>query len=62
MSQGQGPKPEIGRRVGDRAEAELDGVNGLEDDDLSELKLATRSSVLGHVVILQKDQKARSFY
>ena len=38
--------------MGDRAEAELDGVNGLEDDDLGEIKLSTRSSVLGHVVVL----------
>ena len=38
--------------MGDRAEAELDGVNGLKDDDLGEIKLSTGSSVLRHVVIL----------
>ena len=29
VREGQGPKPEVGRRVGHRAKAELDRVDGL---------------------------------
>jgi hypothetical protein len=36
MSQGESPEPEIGCRVGDRAQDVLDGVDALVDHHLAE--------------------------
>ena len=39
VCEGESPETEIGGRVGDTAEAELDGVNDLMDHDLREIML-----------------------
>ena len=39
VSEGEGPEAEVGRRVADHPEHELDGLNGLVDDDLAEVVL-----------------------
>ena len=39
MGQAQGPETQVGGGVADDAQAELDGVNGLVDDDVGEIKL-----------------------
>lgn len=39
MRQAEGPKPQVGRGVGDAAKAVLNGVDGLRHQDLPKVKL-----------------------
>lgn len=40
MGQAEGPEPQVGRSVGDTAQAVLNGVDGLVDHGVAKVKLA----------------------
>lgn len=46
MSQAEGPEPQVGRSVGDTAQAVLDGVDGLMHCHVPKVKLHDRSESL----------------
>lgn len=47
VSEGQGPKTQVRRRVGDSTKDELDGLNDLVDEHLDELKVLAMASAVG---------------
>lgn len=45
MSQAEGPETQVGRGVGNAAQAELYGVNGLVQELISKIKLEEKNNV-----------------
>lgn len=52
MSQAESPETQVGRRVGDAAQAVLDGVNGLVQQHVRKVKLQNGRKKISDIITL----------